>query len=90
MAENLFCCITAQNSLWNRQIFDIATLFATRVKYMKILQEQFAGLITFSLTRSTCISNIKSLIVLDIYKKRLHPRRIITLRTIRKPAEAKT
>ena len=49
---------------WNRQIVDSATVFATGVKYMEILQEQHAGLIIFSFTLSTSISNIEARIFL--------------------------
>ena len=59
MAEN-FTLSQYSTKSWNRQIVDSATLFATRVKYVKILQEQFAGLIILSFTPSTFISNIEA------------------------------
>ena len=59
MAEN-FILLHCGTKLWNRQIVDSTILFTTRVKYMEILQEQFAGLIIFSFGLSTCISNIKA------------------------------
>ena len=46
---------------------DSAILFATTVKYMEILQEQFAELIIFSFTLSTCVSNIEARIFLDTH-----------------------
>ena len=51
MAKN-FILLHYDTKSWNQQIVDSATLFATRVKYMEILQEQFAGLFAFSFTLS--------------------------------------
>ena len=54
MADNYILLHYGTKS-WSQQIVDSATLFATRVKYVEILQEQVAGLIIFSFTLSTCI-----------------------------------
>ena len=68
-----------------KDFFSSATWFATRVKYIEILQELFAGLIIFSFTLSTFISNIKyrsSYLLRSTYKyKRVHQMRMIILRT---------
>ena len=52
---------------------DIATLFAARLKYMIILQEQFSEIVMFSFTlsRSTCIPNSEAHIFLDTYALRV-------------------
>ena len=52
-----------QKIIWNQQIVDSATLFATRAKDMDILKEQFAGLVILSFPLPTCISNIDSRII---------------------------
>ena len=60
---------------WSRRIVDNTTLFATKVKYMEILQEQVAGFIIFCFTLSTCISNIEARIFLHCYP---YPRYVYT------------
>ena len=63
MADN-FILLHCGAKSWSRQIGNSATLFAARVNYIGILHEQFAGLVIFSFTLATCISNIEVQFVL--------------------------
>ena len=63
-----FILLYYRTILWNRQTNDDAALLAIRVKYKEIFQEQFAGLIIFSITLSTCIPNTELIVFLDTHK----------------------